>query len=74
MATNVAIRQRRRRQRARRGIVVLPIEVDEVALTEQLVITGFLATTDVDDRSAIKVALERVVALWAQGVTRDGAP
>jgi hypothetical protein len=74
MATNVAIRQRRRRQRARRGIVVLPIEVDEVALTEQLVITGFLATTDVDDRSAIKVARERAVALWAQGVTRDGAP
>jgi hypothetical protein len=66
MASNAAIRQRRRRERERRGTVVLAIEVDEVALAEQLVLAGFLAEGEVDNRSAIKAALERVVDLWAQ--------
>jgi hypothetical protein len=73
MGSSAAQRQRRRRDRERRGLIVLTIEADEVALTEQLVIAGFLAPADVDNRDAIKAALERVVHLWAQGsVTRNG--
>jgi hypothetical protein len=74
MASNGAVRQRRRRERERAGVIVLQIEVDEIALTEQLVIAGFLAPQDIDDRTAIQAALERVVNLWAQGVTRNDTP
>ena len=74
MASSAAARQRRRRERERRGLVVLTIEVDEVALAEQLICAGFLAPAEVDNREAITAALERVVSLWAQGdVTRHGA-
>jgi hypothetical protein len=74
MCSNGAQRQRRHRERTRAGLIVLQIEADEVALTEQLVIAGFLAPQDVEDRDAITAALERVVALWAQGVTRNATP
>jgi hypothetical protein len=72
MATNAAARQRRRRERERAGLIVLRVEVDEVALTEQMVLAGFLSPSEADNRDAVRAALERVVQLWAQGVTRDG--
>jgi hypothetical protein len=70
MGASAAQRQRRRRERERLGLIVLPIEVDETAITEQLVLAGFLAPSEIDNRSAITSALERVVHLWAQGAAQ----
>lgn len=66
-------RQRRHRDRQRAGKVVLTVEVSEVSLVEQLVLSGFLQPAEIDDRETVRAALERVVRLWAQGVTRNGA-
>ena len=69
-----AIRQRRHRARQRDGKIVIMVEADEVALTEQLVVAGFLPAADMDNRAAVKAALERVIAIWAQDVTRNDMP
>jgi hypothetical protein len=40
--TSAAERQRRRRQRGKNGLSVIPTVVDEVALIEQMVAAGYL--------------------------------
>lgn len=65
-----AARQRRRRERMRDGKIVLTVEADEVALTEALVVGGFLDPAHVDDRARIAAAVERLLGV----VTRDNAP
>jgi hypothetical protein len=59
--------QSRYRARQRRGLVVLPIEVDEVALAFALERAGLLSE-DVDDRDNLARALEKLVALWCEQV------
>jgi hypothetical protein len=68
--SSAAARQQRYRARVRDGRVVLTVEVDEVALSEALVATGFISPEYADDRQALETALEYVVHLW---VTRNGA-
>jgi hypothetical protein len=70
--SSAALRAKRHRARAKDGRVVLMVEVDEIALAEQLVEAGLLERQDSDDRKAIAAALQVVVDLWAAGsVTRD---
>jgi hypothetical protein len=57
-----AERMRRTRERRAKGLMPLSINVDEVALPALLVAAGFLASAAVDDRGAIRAALQRYLA------------
>ena len=59
--TNVAVRMRRRRQRRREGLVVVPTEIDEITTIEFLVGTRFLQPWDRDDRTKVGKALGRLI-------------
>lgn len=48
--SNAAARKRRHRARERRGVVVLPVEVDEAAFVDALVADGLLGPDEVPDR------------------------
>jgi hypothetical protein len=61
-----AARQRRCRERARAGKIVLRVEVDHVNLEEQLIEAGLLRAEEADDRAALARCLEHVVKLWTQ--------
>jgi hypothetical protein len=60
-----ALRVRRYRERQRRGVVCVNLEVLEVPLAERLVEAGMLHRDDADDRDRLRKALEQVVRLWA---------
>ena len=62
MASSAA-RVRRCRQRARRGKVVLPIEVEIDRLCAVLQAAGLLGNND-DDKQAVIGAFERAIDLW----------
>ena len=57
-----AERMRRSRELRAKGLMPLSIDVDEVAVPAFLVAAGHLASADVDDRSAIRAALQRYLA------------
>ena len=67
----VAARQALRRRRARKGLVVLAVEVDEIALTASLVALGRLDAANIDDRHCIAEALSKWIDDIAKKVTRD---
>jgi hypothetical protein len=56
-----AERQRRHRELARNGLIVLPVVVDEAALGFALLGAGYINVCDQDNRSALAAALSRVV-------------
>lgn len=64
-AMSGAARQSSYRTRQRAGLVVIPVEVDEVALVEALTLHGFL-TVDDPSQAEISDALARVVAIWTE--------
>jgi hypothetical protein len=64
MGTVAALRQRKRRERQRDGLIVLPVEVDAVALAEALIAAKFLQPQEYDDRDALRRRLEHVIRLW----------
>lgn len=59
-----AERQRAHRRRQAAGKVVLPVEVDEVAITEALIAANLLSPQDADHRRKIAAALAVVIATW----------
>ncbi|MFK4725846.1 hypothetical protein ABIE89_006946 [Bradyrhizobium niftali] len=61
-----AERQRTHRQRQAAGKIVLPVEVDEVAITEALISAGLLSQQDLDDPRRVAAALAAVVSTWCR--------
>jgi hypothetical protein len=57
---------KRCRQRKRLGRTVLPIEIDQGAVGDLLVDTGFLEASDLEDRAKLRAALEQALAYWAE--------
>lgn len=57
-----ADRQRRYRARLRAGRAVYRVEVDDAAITDLLVASGFLPLTSADDHEKTRQALERLLA------------
>jgi hypothetical protein len=66
---SAAQRSALRRQRARRGEVVLHPVVPEVPLVERLIAAGLVEQIDYEDKRKITAALETVILTWC-GVTR----
>jgi len=56
-----AARQQRLRQRQRAGLAIFQIEANAFELADALVVAGWLAQWDADDRTAIQVALDRAI-------------
>lgn len=56
-----AARQRRFRERRRRGVIPLTVEVDEVGLAEALIEAGEITPAEAEDREALARGLERVL-------------
>ena len=71
---STAERKRRYRERQSNGLVVLPIEVDEVALSLALVDAGLLAPDDGDNREQLARALERVISMLDRRPAGRGSP
>ncbi|MEJ8573465.1 hypothetical protein [Microbaculum marinum] len=69
MMATPAERQRRYRELRKAGFCVLPVKIDEFALTEALIEAGRLGAWDEDDRVAIAEAIEQLLADWI--VERD---
>jgi hypothetical protein len=65
-----AERNRRWRQRARNGRVVLPIEIDQFEVADALVDAGLLEQWSADDRVAIAAAVERLLQIV---ISRDAS-
>jgi hypothetical protein len=65
---SAAERKARLREREARGLVVLGVEVDQVALGDALLAAGLLAGPhELDDRDKLSHALSRLVALILAG-------
>jgi hypothetical protein len=58
-----AERQRRHRELERNGLIVLPVVVDEAAMSVAMVDAGLISINDQDDRQKLAAALSRVVAV-----------
>ena len=56
-----ASRQRQLRKRRRDGLAVFKIEANAFELADALVVAGWLAQWDCDDRTAIEAALDRAI-------------
>ena len=54
-------RLQRHRQRRREGLAVVPVEIDEITVTDFLVASRFLKSTEADDRQAVSRALSDLV-------------
>ena len=61
---SAAQRQERRRQRAARGLVVLPVELPFIELSERLVDEGLIGAWDATDREVVKDALSKIIRHW----------
>jgi hypothetical protein len=57
-----AERQRRARQRRKLGLSVYPVELPDAEVEDALMRFGHLATSDVDNRAAVELALGAMVA------------
>lgn len=73
-----AQRKRDQRERERRGLVIVPVEIDEAAVCVALVDAGLIAPHEQDDRKKIGAAIGRIIAtltgdLSTKPVTRDAA-
>jgi hypothetical protein len=68
--SSAASRQRRHRERQRRDIMCLKIEVPHVDLTYALELAGLLSPELLDNRSAIARSVEDLLAEWMSRVTR----
>ena len=54
-------RQRLHRARQRDGVIVLPVQIDEVALVEALRHSGAISPADADDREKLAEAAGRII-------------
>lgn len=63
IVTSSASRQQRYTSRQVRGQIVVRIVINEDAVAERLVCTGFLAEAERYNRAAIEAALQRVIDL-----------
>jgi hypothetical protein len=59
------IRKRRLRSRARRGLVVLRVEIDHDRLVEAQLISGRLSERDALDRRRVEADVAEIVNEWA---------
>lgn len=65
-------RQQRRRERKRSGFQILPLEVDIVDLSENLLASGYLEYDQVENSKAVLAALHALIEdLDTAIVTRD---
>jgi hypothetical protein len=64
-----AIRVSRAYQRRRSGLVVLPIEVDAVALADVLIEAKLLDPNMADDRTALAQATTRLIEIFCKDKT-----
>ena len=64
MAAESARRTRRCRQRARDGMIRIPVVVNLQRLRDVLLGAELLAEWDDDDKNAITAAFQRAVELW----------
>jgi hypothetical protein len=63
--SNVAVRVARHYRRRKRGLAVLNVECDIIALTHVLVAARMLDQNKTDDRAAIVQALQKLIARLA---------
>jgi hypothetical protein len=63
-AYRIAARQREARSRRRRkaGLLILPVEVNEIALVESLLAAGRICEADAGNRERVKAAAQDVLA------------
>jgi hypothetical protein len=59
-----AERKRRQRRRQECGSIVVPVEVDEIRVTEALLSETLLQKSHAEDRQKIGAALAIVIAAW----------
>jgi hypothetical protein len=59
---SAAERLRAHRRRLAAGRIVVPVEIDDVSTAESLILHGFLAREDQDDRAAIGRAIGALLA------------
>jgi hypothetical protein len=64
-----AIRVSRAKQRRRSGLVVLPIEVDAIALADLLIEARLLDSNMADDRTALAKAATRLLEIFCREKT-----
>ncbi len=64
---NAAARKRRARVRARLGLIVVPVEIDEHHVAGRLIERGLLDERAALDRARLSAALAALVARWADG-------
>jgi hypothetical protein len=67
-------RQRRYRERQRRGEVMLAVLADEFGLIDALIDAGLLSERDAESRVLVEGAVSRLLAAWAKAGTRRWAP
>jgi hypothetical protein len=60
--SNDAVRARRSYHRRRQGRAVVLLEIDEIEVTDFLVTSRFLQSTDIEDRAAVSKALSDLIA------------
>ncbi len=60
--SGTAARQRKRRARWAKGVVVLKVEVNQVDTEEMLIAEGHLDPQQTDDRKAVEAALAGLIA------------
>ena len=56
-----ALRHRKFSARRKEGLIVVPVQVDEFAVTDFLVSARFLKSSDVDDRAQVSNALAEMI-------------
>ena len=66
-----AVRQRRFKERRRRGLICITIEVDPAALGDVLRAAGTLAAWQEDDAEHLAAALERMLANMGNASPHD---
>lgn len=68
---SAAARQARRRQRERAGLVVITVELEELATAEAMEITARLRGTESECKGKLTAAIQRLINEWIGVVTRD---
>lgn len=68
-----AVRCRRFRQRRRRGLAILPVEVDLFQVVDALIEAGAVAEDDSEDRVKVAAAVARIVHEWAKKIVTHSA-